>query len=151
MSLELLCVFCNQRDAGKRGEALRHQMQSRAHSGWEWRDCVPGDIMRRWAGNFAGWHSYLYCGRMKITSKLVAKLLRVQDSWYSMKGWSWSGGRLSEIQGVAKSKSLGSKLVLVFKRCKPVASAGVRVREEMDSISTSGRVRLVNLGHVRCM
>lgn len=54
MSLELHVTSAT-RDAGweeERREALRHQMQSRVHSGWEWRDCVPGDIMRRWAKEF---------------------------------------------------------------------------------------------------
>lgn len=56
------------------------------------------------------------------TVRLVAELNGNQKTRctvrYSMKaevGLGWTPGRLSEIQGVAKSKSLGLKLVLVFK------------------------------------
>lgn len=66
-------------------------------------------------------------------------------------GLGWKHGRLSEIQGVAKSKSSGLKLVLVFKCASLPWCARVCVCEETDSISTSGRVRLVTFGmYVAC-
>lgn len=54
-------LYLLQAERGWEGNGSPTAPDARVHSGWKWRDCVPGDMMRRWAGNFAGWHSYLYC------------------------------------------------------------------------------------------
>lgn len=86
MSLELHVSFCNQRRWLGREEKrspTAPDAEQRVHSGWEWRDCVPGDIMRRWAGNFR------WLALVSVLWKNEDYIKVGQDSWYSMKGCSW--------------------------------------------------------------